>query len=108
MLLLLGPAFRWHTRRPHDQPIGSDSGGDDYENLATLLAIAIAAFAMHKTQTTITPLLVVVKNEDSRRLGHVVVDARDRLERGGRHPSSSEAHVAFSLAPHTKVHLRVR
>ena len=29
----------------HHEPMGSDSDGDDYESLATLLAVAIAAFA---------------------------------------------------------------
>ena len=39
---------------PHHEPMGSDSDGDDYESLATLLAVAIAAFAKHKAHTTRT------------------------------------------------------
>ena len=51
----------------------SDDGGD-YESLATLVAVAIAAFAKHRDTPPL--LLAFVEDEDSRRLRHVV-DARD-------------------------------
>ena len=91
--------------------MGSDSDGDDYESLATLAAVAIAPLAKHRDTLLLLLLLqvlVFVEDEDSRRLRHVVVDALDRGERGGRQPSSREAHDVFSLAPPTKLHLRVR
>ena len=34
---------------PQHKPMGSDGDGDDYESLPTLVAVAIAAFAKHKT-----------------------------------------------------------
>ena len=94
--------------------MGSDSDGKDYESPATLLAVAIA----HSPNTIDTLLLllllllllVFVEGEDSRRLRHVVVDARDRLEREGRRPTllARSAHGVFSPAPPTKPHLCVR
>ena len=60
--------------------MGSDSDGDDYESLANLLAVAMAAFA--STRNTI---LVLVEDEDNRRLRHV--GARDRRERRKKQPS---------------------
>ena len=76
--------------------MGSDSDdGDDYESPATLLAVVIA----HSPNARHT-LLVLVESEESRRLRHVVVDARDRLERGGRQPSLLEAHTAWFPSPH--------
>ena len=74
-----------------------DSDGDDYENLASLLAVAMAAFAKYKAHYL---LLVLVEGKDSRRLRHIVVDARDRRERGGKQPSSREAHTARFSSPH--------
>ena len=57
--------------------MGSDSDGDDCEGVATLLAVAIAAFAkVSKSRYTF-----VVEDEDSRGLQHVV-DVRDRRDRG--------------------------
>ena len=75
--------------------MGSDSDGDDYESPATLLAVAIA----HSPNTRCT-LLVLVEGEDSRRLRHLVVDARDRLGQGERQPSLLEAHTAWFPPPH--------
>ena len=88
VLLLLCPATHWHTLRASPRPDGSDSDGD-YESLATFLAVVIAAFANRKTHST-----RIVEEEDSRRLRHVVVGARDRRERGGRQPSPLQAHTA--------------
>ena len=52
--------------------MGSDSGGDDCESLATLLVVAIAAIVTRKPDT------LVVEAGDSHRPRHVVVvDARD-------------------------------
>ena len=81
---------------PHHEATGSDCDGDDYERFAIVLAVAIAAFAKHKTHNA-HKLLVkscLVKDKDSRRLRHVVVDVRDRLEQGGRQSSSREPHTA--------------
>ena len=80
--------------------MASDSNGDDYKSPATLLAVAIAH--LPNTQHTIFVLVegVLVEGEDSRRLRHVVVDARDRLEREGRQPSWLEAHTAWFPSPH--------
>ena len=77
-------------------PMGSENYGDDYESLATLVAVVLAAFAKHRHTLL---LLAFVEDEDSRRLRHVV-DARDRRERGGRQPSSSEAHTECFSSPH--------
>ena len=79
----------------------SDSEGDDYGSLATLVAVAIAPLAKHRHTLVLLP--VVAKDEDSRHLRHAVVDARDRQERGGRQPSSREAHMACFLRPTYKV-----
>ena len=61
--------------------MGSGSDGDDYEGLATLVAVALAPFTKHRQASTAVLLLVFVKNEDNRHLRHVVVDARDRRQR---------------------------
>ena len=92
MVLLLCPAIHGHT---HHEPTGSESDGDDYEGPATLPAVAIA-----QSPNTRHTLLVLGEGEDSRRLRHVVVDARDRFERGGRHPSLLEAHMVWFPASH--------
>ena len=39
---------------PHHESMGPDSDGEDYESLATLLAVALAALSKHKTHTTRT------------------------------------------------------
>ena len=77
--LLLCPAIHWHTPRASPRPDEIGCDGDDYENLATLVAVAIAAFAKQKDTLL---LLVSVEDEDSRRVGHIVVDARDRRSEG--------------------------
>ena len=79
MLLLYPPLSTGTHLEPHHEPMGSGSDGDDYESLAILLAIAMT----HLPNTRHT-LLVLAEDEDGRRLRHVVVDARDRRERGGR------------------------
>ena len=73
----------------------------DFDSLATLRAVAIAPFGRlhHSANTRRTLLLVCVEDEESRRLRHVVVDARDRRERGGRQPPSHEAHTACFFSP---------
>ena len=48
MLLLLCPTIRWHTPQASPRADGIGSDGDDYESLATLVAVVIAAFAKHK------------------------------------------------------------
>ena len=78
--------------------MGSDSDGVDYESLAIPLAVAILH---HSSNTRHTLLLVFVDDEDSRRLRHVAVDARDRREPGGRQSSSRKPHTAcFFPSPH--------
>ena len=65
----------------------SDSNGDDYESLATLARVSRDCSIRQTQRHTMKLLLVSVEDEDSRRLRHVVVDARDRRERGGKQPS---------------------
>ena len=77
--------------------MGSDSDGYDYESLTTLLAVSRDCLTRQTQETH-----VLVEDEDSPRLRHVVVDARDRRERGGRHPSSREAHTACFPSPYLK------
>ena len=84
----------------------SDRDGDDYESLATLVAVAIAAFDKHRHTQVL--LIVFVKDEDSRHLRHVVVDARNRRERGGRQPSSREAHTGCFPSPYLQSFVCVR
>ena len=78
--------------------MGSGGDGDDYQSPATLLAVAIAR-SPNARQNARHTLLVLVEGEDSRRLRHVVVDARGRLERGGRQPFLLEAHTAWFPSP---------
>ena len=70
-------------------------------------SVTIATFAKHQTHT----LLVLVEDEDSRRLRHAAVIARDRGDRGAIQPSSREAHTTCFPSPHlqtTKFNLRER
>ena len=78
--------------------MGSDSDGDDYEGLVTLVAGRSRHCSIRQIQTH-TLLLVFVEDEDSRHLRHVV-DARDRWERAGRQSSSREAHTACFPSHH--------
>ena len=87
---------------PYHEPVRSDSDGD-YRSLATLLSVAITAFAKHNY----TRPLVVVEDEDSRRLRHVL-DARYRQERGARQPFSRQAHTACFPSPHLQSFVCVR
>ena len=73
--------------------MGSDSDGE-YESLA----LSSQSRLQHSPNTRHTPL-IVVEDEDSRRLRHVVVDARDRRERGPRQPSCREAPTALFPRP---------
>ena len=66
--------------------MGSYGDGDDYDSLAPLLAVS-SDCSIHHTHT------LVFEDEDSRRLGHVIVDAQDRRERGRRQPSAREVHT---------------
>ena len=82
--------------------MGSDSYADNYESLATLLAVAIAVFA--EVSNAKYKLRPVAEDEDSRRLKHLdVVHVRDRRERGRRQHSSGEAHTACSPLPLLRV-----
>ena len=83
--------------------MGSDSDGDDY-NTRPLL-VYLQSRLQHSPNAKHT-LLVVVEDEDNRRLRHV--DARDRRKRGGRQPSSREVHTACFPLPHLQSFICVR
>ena len=82
--------------------MGSGSDGGGYESLDALLAVVIKGFAKRKTHTHVPSRTrtATVCN------GRVVVTARDRRERGGRPPSSREAHPVCLPRPTFKASLR--
>ena len=87
--------------------MGSDSDGDDYESLTALVAVAIATFAKHKRHTLL-PATRICRGRGQPPSATRRWYTRSTGDRGKTTLLAWSAHGVFSLAPPTKLHLRVR